>query len=171
MFSIRPPTTSSTPSKYTPNLLPCRIHHDGSVNALSRYWEPQNDKDGYPEAYVRGRKLKGRKVKLPEGYRGVIVKDGPKEVDPQQQRRNAERLRRRDEQNVDEDEDGDEEEEELQIMEEVGEFDEVVVWGHERTVEGDDEVVRGMEEWIRFAEAMHGPRLVHGQGEAQTKKP
>lgn len=29
--------------KATPNLLPCRIHHDGSVGSTSTYWNPSTN--------------------------------------------------------------------------------------------------------------------------------
>lgn len=31
-------------AKCTPNLLPCRINHDGPVNASTEYWAPETDK-------------------------------------------------------------------------------------------------------------------------------
>lgn len=110
------------------------------------------NKDGNPETYFRGRKLEGRGVKLPEGYRGVVVKDTVKEVGSSEQKSNVERLSRRNQEDGDEDEE--EEEESVEVMEEVGEFEEVVVWGHERTVGSDDELVKGVEEWISLAEAV-----------------
>ncbi|KAI4257618.1 MAG: hypothetical protein LQ352_001604 [Teloschistes flavicans] len=165
MLSIQPSSAKPSSSKYIPNLLPCQIHHDGPVNASSRYWDPQENKDGESESYFRGRKLKGRAVKLPEGYRGVVVKDGVKEVE---QKGNVERLSRRDQEDGNDDEE--EEEEDVGVLEEMGEFEEVVVWGHERTVGADDEVVKGVEEWISFAEAIHGPGLLQGQGDVQTKQ-
>lgn len=30
-------------AKVTPNLLPCRIHHDGEVGATKAYWIPSNN--------------------------------------------------------------------------------------------------------------------------------
>jgi ribonuclease H2 subunit C len=30
----------SPPNTCTPNILPCRIHHDGPVDSLERYWTP-----------------------------------------------------------------------------------------------------------------------------------
>ena len=60
---------------------------------------------------------------------------------------------------VDDEEDEDElreEEEQVKVVEEIGTFDEIIVWGHEQVPAGDDLFVRGMEEWIGFAEAMHG---------------
>ena len=59
-----------------------------------------------------------------------------------------------------EEEEEQEEEEEDQteptkLVEEVAQFDEMQIWGHEAVPEEDDAFVRGMEEWIGFAEAMH----------------
>jgi hypothetical protein len=72
--------------KCTPNLLPCKINHDGPVNASERYWKPEVEDgrnipemrdytlliiaDGSRTAYFRGRKLEGKVIKVPEGYRG-----------------------------------------------------------------------------------------------------
>lgn len=39
-------------------------------------------------------------------------------------------------------------------LEEVAEFEEVIVWDHEAIRSGDDAFVKGMEEWIRFAEVV-----------------
>jgi ribonuclease H2 subunit C len=42
------------------------------------------------------------------------------------------------------------------VAEKLGAFDEVVVWGHGSAVdEKEDAYVRGIREWIGFAEAMH----------------
>lgn len=54
---------------------------------------------------------------------------------------------------------GDEEEEgegvqTVGTLEEVGEFEEVIVWDHEAIRSGEDAFVKGMEEWIRFAEVV-----------------
>lgn len=46
--------------------------------------------------------------------------------------------------------------EEVKIAEQIGEFSEVIVWGHGGVVDQDsDAVARGLGEWIGFAEAMH----------------
>ena len=55
------------------------------------------------------------------------------------------------------DEEEEEEEQEVQTigtLEEVAEFEEVVVWDHEAIPSGDDAFVKGMEEWIRFMEVV-----------------
>lgn len=49
-------------------------------------------------------------------------------------------------------EDDDEEEPEVKIMEEQSIFDEIIVWGHEAVMDESDPYVRGLEEWIGFAE-------------------
>ena len=59
-----------------------------------------------------------------------------------------------------EDEDVGEEEDslpvEVKIAEQIGEFDEVVVWGHGGEVDGgQDMFLRGLREWVGFAESMH----------------
>ncbi|CAC9890789.1 unnamed protein product, partial [Aureobasidium pullulans] len=52
------------------NVLPCRIQHNGPVNATTRHWTPESSSDGQTNtAYFRGRKLNGKTVNLPEGYR------------------------------------------------------------------------------------------------------
>lgn len=71
----------------------------------------------------------------------------------------AEQLRRMEEDYADDD--GDEmdvsveKEAEVKIMETKATFDEVVIWGHEMVPHEEDVFVKGMEEWIGFAEAMH----------------
>ncbi|KAL8783640.1 MAG: hypothetical protein Q9213_004500 [Squamulea squamosa] len=118
------------------------------------YWAPQQDKDGNLEAYFRGRKLKGRQVRVPEGYKGVVVKGEAKEDNTQ--RKNVKRLTRQQLQDEDVDED---DEEEVQVLEEVAGFKDFIVWGHEAVADGDDAFVKGVEEWVKFAEAMHAPGI------------
>ena len=61
-----------------------------------------------------------------------------------------------------EDSAGDDEEEEeerpevVKILETVGAFEDLVVWGHDLVPAVDDPFVKGVEEWIAFAEAIHG---------------
>lgn len=46
--------------------------------------------------------------------------------------------------------------EEVKIAEQIGHFDSIVVWGHGGMVEEQgDEFVRGITEWVGFAEGMH----------------
>lgn len=148
----------------TPNLLPCRIHHDGSVGSADAYWTPSqepgmSDKsatvrsylltsspDGNRIAYFRGRKLHGKALKVPEGYRGVVVEktNAPK---PQASRPDEPEV-------IDIDM---EDEVPLGTLETKAEFDEMLIWGHETTADAaSDPYVRGVEEWIRVAEQVCG---------------
>ncbi|KAL9601060.1 MAG: hypothetical protein Q9219_002769 [cf. Caloplaca sp. 3 TL-2023] len=164
MLSIQRPGPKETPPRCTPNLLPCRIHHDGPVNASEYHWSPQISDNGTPESYFRGRKLQGRVVKVPEGYRGVVAKDASTSSVAQREHQKHVELLRRSEQGHEEDED--EEDEETKVLEEVGLFEEMVVWGHETVVETDDSLVKGLEEWIDFAAAIHQPGV---EGATQEK--
>ena len=111
--------------------------------------------DGTSEAYFRGRKLKGREVKVPEGYTGTILSKAStgNEAGEKIKKRLA-----REGGELEEEEEEDEEEvgevEEVQALEEMACFDKIVLWGHERMVEGEDPFVKGVEEWIGFAEAV-----------------
>lgn len=100
--------------------------------------------DGKPESYFRGRKLHGRKVKIPEGYSGVIVQD-----DGQKEAMEGNSEERREDANSTEEHD-----EETATLQEKGQFDEIMVWGHESVAEEDDTFVKGVNEWIIFAEAV-----------------
>ena len=68
MLAIQKPKIAT--QTCTPNILPCKIHHNGPVNASSRHWDPKTSHNGKEEAYFRGRRLQGHTVKLPDGYQG-----------------------------------------------------------------------------------------------------
>ncbi|TLD37747.1 ribonuclease H1 small subunit [Venturia nashicola] len=128
----------------TPNLLPCKINHDGPVNASERYWKPETSADGSSSAYFRGRKLEGKSIKLPDGYRGAVLKTTNNVLPVETS------------QDGDEDEDEDEDVSmETKEIEQLASFDEVMVWGHEATPASDDAYSKGLGEWVSFAEAMH----------------
>ena len=106
--------------------------------------------DGKLEAYFRGRKLKGKEVGIPEGYMGgIFCKDdgGKGEGEGIRERGGGDGGERGEEEEGEGEGEGEE-------MEEVASFDKLVLWGHESLVEGDDVFVKGVEEWIGFAEAV-----------------
>ncbi|TKA82395.1 hypothetical protein B0A55_01431 [Friedmanniomyces simplex] len=162
MLSIQSAQAHARTRTLTPNILPATIHHNGPLKIAKRYWRPQpssaSDKKT-STVYLRGRKLRGRAVKLPVGYQGYLLQktDRDAALSDTQTRQGALRPTR-----VEDDEagaDGEPEEdeaEEVKVMEQKAVFDEVVVWGHEVLPEDGDEYVKGIEEWIAFAEAMHG---------------
>lgn len=84
-------------------------------------------------------------MKLPEGYRGVVVEkadeqpNAPKHVVTE----------------IDDDEVR-EVQPEPRSMQVKGEFDEMVVWGHEALADASsDPHVRGMEEWLQVSAQIH----------------
>lgn len=55
----------------SPNVLPCKIVHNGPINAARRHWAPEQRADGKSVAYFRGRELHGKIIEVPNGYRGI----------------------------------------------------------------------------------------------------
>ncbi|KAF2143912.1 uncharacterized protein K452DRAFT_215171, partial [Aplosporella prunicola CBS 121167] len=173
MLAIQKPsrqTAAAAVPTCTPNLLPCRVHHDGPVNAAERYWAPSSSArapdatttttladtapaaaaptdtasivaDTAPTAYFRGRKLRGKSVAVPEGWRGVVVQ-------------RVERTQGQSDGSMRGEEDEGEGEEEAGVMEEVGRFGEVVVWEQEGMGEDEDAYAKGLGEWVGFAEVV-----------------
>ncbi|OJJ30653.1 hypothetical protein ASPWEDRAFT_32816 [Aspergillus wentii DTO 134E9] len=166
MFAIQPSPTQSSGTDdnastncCTPNILPCRIHYDGPVESLERHWTPKSDeKDGdVHTSHFRGRRLRGRRVAIPEGYKGIIAT--PTEcLLPSSQKNND--LSTDDVVEV-------EPEEPVKILEQQASFDDFVVWGHEVAPAADDRFVKGVEEWIKLAEAIHSNQA---PAEASEKK-
>lgn len=48
----------------------------------------------------------------------------------------------------------DDQPEPVKLLKEKAQFDEITVWGHDRLPAADDTFVKGIEEWIAFAEAV-----------------
>ncbi|THW17119.1 ribonuclease H1 small subunit [Aureobasidium pullulans] len=133
------------------NVLPCRIQHNGPVNATTRHWTPESSSDGQTNtAYFRGRKLNGKTVNLPEGYRGAILQKTntilPPTITPSTST------------SLEDEEDASSSLSsipETKILQEVATFDKIVVWGHEVQPDGqEDAYVRGVSEWIGLATAV-----------------
>lgn len=159
MFALRPTSSTETLPTTTPNILPCKISHSGPVNASKRHWRVEKpsaaDKTSTYVAHFRGRKLLGKCVPLPTGYRGVVVEKtddilprAPRAVLPR-----PDVVAEGEEDGEEEDEDEDEEQEpEVKLLSQVAEFDGLTVWGHEALPEDVEDVyVKGVEEWVRFA--------------------
>jgi ribonuclease H2 subunit C len=103
--------------------------------------------DGKTISYFRGRKLHGKKLKVPKGYRGAVISSTGRIVPKEQPATQIKEGEGR----------GEEEgrmEEDVKVVEEVAEFEELVVWGHEAVVDEGDAYVRGVEEWVGFAETV-----------------
>ncbi|PMD62896.1 ribonuclease H1 small subunit [Hyaloscypha bicolor E] len=136
--------SKSHKGKCTPNVLPCRINHNGPVDASRRYWNPTKTPDGKTVAYFRGRKLHGKQMMVPKGYRGAVVST-------------TDRVLPKSKPAVDDDEVEEVEEEvDVKIMEEQSDFDHIMLWGHEALPDDvTDPYVRGIEEWIALSEQIH----------------
>jgi ribonuclease H2 subunit C len=108
--------------------------------------------DGKRVAYFRGRKLHGKALRVPEGYRGVVVN---KTEPPQPQAARADEP-----EVVDLDAEG---QLPLGTLEIKAEFGEIVIWGHESLADPcSDPYARGVEEWVKVAEKV---REWNGKGE------
>lgn len=99
-------------------------------------------------AYFRGRKLHGKALKVPEGYRGVVV-DKTEPPEPRAPRPDEPEV-------VDLDA---EDEMPLGMLDTKAEFDEIVIWGHESMADTtSDPYVRGVQEWMKVAEKVRKVR-------------
>lgn len=95
--------------------------------------------DGTSTAYFRGRKLQGKTVKLPEGYRGVIA-IAPAAEEPPRRPEEVEVVDLEPEMPV-------------ATLQAQAAFDELVVWRHEAAVDAAaDPYLRGVEEWLALAD-------------------
>ncbi|THC99525.1 hypothetical protein EYZ11_000985 [Aspergillus tanneri] len=149
MFAIQSPQQSSrsetekTTDNCTPNILPCRIHHDGPTGSISRYWTPvsdENDKNTQT-AFFRGRRLRGRRVAIPEGYQGIVAMPTERLLPSTQNKSANEEV---------------EQDDPVKVLEKQATFDEIVVWGHEAVPASDDTFVKGVEEWAKMAKVVGG---------------
>ncbi|KAH7322955.1 ribonuclease H2, subunit C [Stachybotrys elegans] len=128
------------------NLLPCRIHHNGSIDPIAGYWSPIEGEDGIGTVYFRGRKLRGKKMKLPKDFRGIVaarpvpqVQELPRTDIPSREGEGASQ-----------------QSEKPEVMKVTAEFDEITLWGHEVLVDvEEDPYVRGLEEWLQVADQIH----------------
>jgi ribonuclease H2 subunit C len=137
--------SNSANKSVTPNILPCTIKHSGPVSSDPRYWNPSTEQDGTSTAFFRGRKLRGKKLALPGAYQGVVSQKTDKKLvaKPSMPLPGVEAEDANAPKEVD-----------TMIMEQHATFTDVMVWDHETVPDGDDVYVKGMEEWIGFAEAV-----------------
>ncbi|EME78843.1 uncharacterized protein MYCFIDRAFT_168150, partial [Pseudocercospora fijiensis CIRAD86] len=129
------PSSTSPSTSLTPNLLPARINHNGPIPISPRHWTPNST------SAFRGRKLLSQTLPVPKNYTGVVVTTTGTTIPSKQT-----------------EEEGDgagEEGAEMREMEEIGKFEEIVVWGHEMVPDRREDVYcRGLEEWVGLAESV-----------------
>ncbi|KAK9324873.1 ribonuclease H2, subunit C [Lipomyces orientalis] len=108
------------------------------------------DEDALHEAYFRGRKLVGKKLVLPEGYKGLILPVAPssKDIPPPTTSAYC---------NSEEDDEEEEEEHEQEHRwNSEAEFKELFVWDHDAIPDGvRNPWIAGINEWISFAKWIH----------------
>ncbi|KAL2121605.1 hypothetical protein VTJ04DRAFT_5632 [Mycothermus thermophilus] len=147
------PTSQDNPPKTTPHLLPCRVHHNGPVEPVQSFWDPKPSPEdaAASTAYFRGRKLCGKTVKLPDGYRGVVAV--PTSSD------NSQTVEVIDLEAADADGGMPAAQSSLVVQ---AEFDEMVLWGHDVAVDAvdgeagaSDPYMRAVGEWVAVAERIH----------------
>ncbi|KAL1955296.1 hypothetical protein VTO42DRAFT_8828 [Malbranchea cinnamomea] len=175
---------SQTPT-VTPNILPCRIQHDGPVPVSRRYWNPIQDEGNEDQAtaYFRGRKLRGTRVRIPEGYCGLIATTSTTKLQKQSVQTNrqismppidvAESNWVVDDQEEEEDKYDEEQESETTLLDTHGKFTHIQIWKHEKLPGPDDVFAKGLNEWIRFAETIHSDRSTStttAQNEVERRK-
>jgi ribonuclease H2 subunit C len=156
--------SQSSSRKLIPNLVPCSVKHSGPITIEQRHWNPQETHRPVPvddqnvgdaaketasaqTAYLRGRKLQGKKVRLPSGYRGYVLEKTTEMLQPEAT--SADPRESRDEQGEERELQGD-----VHIMGMKAQFEEVMVWAHEVVPEDDDPYVRGIQDWITLADAV-----------------
>lgn len=98
--------------------------------------------DGTRIAYFRGRKLHGRAVKLPDGYRGAVVEKRAPPPPAAQPEHDATDLQQEEA----------EEHVPLGSLEAKAEIEELVVWGHEAMADAASDPYMRIEEWTQMAE-------------------
>lgn len=159
MLALQPSSSSSEQPALIPNLLPCKIAHSGPIPTSQRHWNPLPTRSPkhHPnshEVHFRGRKLRSKQLKLPEKYTGVVAQKTERRLSPQQQGGQPQGRRNEIEEDQDQDEEDTQLPTEVKILETNGTFDQVVIWAHEAVPEGEDVYVKGIEEWIGFAESV-----------------
>jgi len=127
------------------HILPCQVSHNGPVNTSQRYWSPTVSPDGNALSYFRGRKLNGTSLEVPLGYRGMVMSSTNQTIQEAQSPSDVVNVLGQ------EDAIG-----AVGIMEERVVFQEIIVWGHEAARDDStDAYLKGINEWIPFAEQIH----------------
>ncbi|KAI7500475.1 hypothetical protein KC367_g3595 [Hortaea werneckii] len=168
--SPRNPHQPQQSKPFHPNILPCAIHHSGPIKVSKRYWSPTTATAAHDDgtkklqtAHFRGRKLQGRRIRLPEGYIGKILQKTDEEEEVDQHSTRPQREGQTPDVPAGSADDADEDGNmsrgaaPVKMLETKGTFDSLTIWGHDHApLDGEeDEFARGIGEWIGFAEAIH----------------
>ncbi|KAK4544852.1 hypothetical protein LTR36_003756 [Oleoguttula mirabilis] len=150
--------TTKPSRKLTPNILPCTIKHNGPITTSKRYWAPSSSPspNGVTQhtTYFRGRKLRGRAIRIPDGYQGYVLAKTDNLVPQKPAQKPHAHVNLFESEDRIEDELDEDKPVEVKMMEQKGCFDQIMVWEHEVEPEAGDEYIKGVEEWVAFAEAV-----------------
>ncbi|KAI9731371.1 MAG: hypothetical protein M1834_005276 [Cirrosporium novae-zelandiae] len=132
MLAIRRPTSStstddtSKSATILPNILPCKINHNGPVPISTRYWNPKLDE--------KDQRLPSDSIATGDNDDNELMND-------------------------DEEDDNEKKLEPTKVLSEATTFNEIMIWGHDAVPEEHDPYIKGVEEWVAFAEAVRVPVL------------
>jgi len=121
------------------HLLPCTIKYTGPA-AVDSYFLPTEENEGVLSASFRGRLLKGRTLRLPPGYKGLVLSENS----------------RKHEEEEEEDQPRGEASSGQQEWEISGSFDKFAYWNHDTQPSDNDTPPRWIE-WLSLAEEIHKP--------------
>ncbi|KAF7845659.1 hypothetical protein BT93_L1371 [Corymbia citriodora subsp. variegata] len=124
------------------SFLPCKIQKTGAAKISKRYWKPRVQPDSTKTVYFRGRRLRGRVVKLPESMDGNILKLSDKTM---QDTVSNDVLDQADH----------EDPEPVAVVEKLSIFNELTFYGHDILPATEDSMITGLTEWLDLAEAIH----------------
>ncbi|KAJ2877888.1 hypothetical protein FB639_003584 [Coemansia asiatica] len=122
------------------HLLPCAIKYNGPAKTET-YFLPIEQPDGTYEASFRGRQLFGRKINIPDLYSGHVVMETAIPTNTHDSAFESEIT--------------DEPETEQRELLTVENFDELMVWEHDRVPAVDDDEFIASLEWIDIAASIH----------------
>ncbi|KAI4718090.1 hypothetical protein E4T48_05666 [Aureobasidium sp. EXF-10727] len=131
------------------NVLPCRIQHNGPVNASTRHWTPQVESNGKENstsrAYFRGRKLTGKVERRTNQIEttGAILQKTDIVLPTTTQTP------------LDHEQEDQDSTPETKVLRQLATFDKITVYGHEVQPDAQEDVyVKGVNEWIGLAGAV-----------------
>ncbi|KAF2208989.1 hypothetical protein CERZMDRAFT_100976 [Cercospora zeae-maydis SCOH1-5] len=162
MLALQSSSSKQKPKPLQPNILPCQIHHSGPIPIAQRHWSPQPTSASFPStpncssatqtAHFRGRKLVGKTIALPNTYTGIVAQKTTRQL--------SQPIRPPPSTSTNDVENEDEEQQSLPpetfILEPHAEFNSITIWSHESIPSNEEDCyIKGVEEWIGFAESTH----------------
>lgn len=144
--------TNSDEGPQTASILPCHVGYTGNA-PVDTYYKPTALPGDLQEAYFRGRRLIGTTSELPVGYMGFVFDTSA----PAQTQAITDETQSLEDSYCDAALNATTELEELKVWRQRAKFDKLVVYGNAIAVDAQrDAYLRGTQEWIDLARAIHG---------------